>query len=55
VWYEFKGTVERGPGKNPATEAYYLLKGTLTTEHTDADKKTLQNRRDVTFKSFRRT
>jgi hypothetical protein len=52
VWYEFKGTVERGPGKNPGDEAYYLLKGTLTQNNTDADKKTASKSRDVTFKSF---
>jgi hypothetical protein len=52
VWYEFKGTVERGPGKNPGDEAYYLLKGTLTQTNTDADKKTTSKSRDVSFKSF---
>jgi len=52
VWYEFKGTVERGPGKNPGDEAYYLLKGALTQNNTDADKKTSSRSRDVTFKSF---
>ncbi len=52
VWYEFKGTVERGPGKNPGDEAYYLLKGTLTQNNTDAEKKTSSKSRAVTFKSF---
>jgi hypothetical protein len=52
VWYEFKGTVERGPGKNPGDEAYYLLKGTLTQNNTNADKKTSSKSRDVTLKSF---
>jgi hypothetical protein len=52
VWYEFKGTVERGSGKNPGDEAYYLLKGTLTQNNTDADKKTSSKSRDVIFKSF---
>src|ERR1700730_5109509 len=52
VWYEFKGSVERGPGKNPGDEAYYLLKGTLTQNNTDADQKTSSKSRDVTFKSF---
>jgi hypothetical protein len=52
VWYEFKGTIERGPGKNPGDEAYYLLKGTLTQNNTDADKKTSLKSRDVSFKSF---
>jgi len=52
VWYEFTGTVERGPGKNPGDEAYYLLKGTLTQHSTDADKKSLSKSREVSFKSF---
>ena len=52
VWYEFKGTVERGSGKNPGDEAFYVLKGTLTQNNTDADKKTSSKSRDVTFKSF---
>ena len=52
VWYEFKGVVERGPGKNPGDEAYYVLKGTLTQNNIDANKKTSSNSRDVAFKSF---
>jgi hypothetical protein len=52
VWYEFKGTVERGPGKNPGDEAYYQLKGTLNQNNTDANKKTSSKSRDVSFKSF---
>ncbi len=49
VWYEFKGTIERGPGKNPGDEAYYLLKGTLTQNNTDANKQTSSKSRDVLF------
>jgi len=30
IWFEFRGTVERGEGKKAGDEAYYLLKGTLT-------------------------
>ena len=52
VWFEFAGAFERGPGKTPADEAYYLLKGTLVESSTDADKKTSSKSRDVTFKSF---
>jgi hypothetical protein len=52
VWYEFKGTVERGSGKNPGDEAFYVLRGTLTQNNNDADKKTSSKSRDVTFKSF---
>jgi hypothetical protein len=52
VWYEFKGAVERGTGKNPGAEAYYVLKGTLTQYSTDASKKTSSRVREVAFKSF---
>ena len=52
VWYEFKGTVERGEGKNLGDEAYYVLKGTLVQYSTDANKKTLAKSREVSFKSF---
>lgn len=52
TWYEFKGTVERGPGKDQGDEAYYLLKGTLTQNTTDANKKTSSKSREVAFKSF---
>lgn len=52
VWYEFKGTVERGEGKNPGDEAYYVLKGTLLQSSTDATKKTITKSREVVFKAF---
>jgi|SRR5690348_15291297 hypothetical protein len=52
VWYEFKGTIERGSGKNPGDEAYYILKGTLTQNSTDANKKISAKLREVAFKSF---
>jgi hypothetical protein len=52
VWYAFKGTVERGPGKTLGDEAYYLLQGTLTQTSTDANQKTSSRAREVTFKSF---
>jgi len=52
VWYGFKGAVERGEGKNPGDEAYYVLKGILTESVTDADKKVTSKSRAVTFKAF---
>ena len=52
VTYEFKGTVERGEGKNPGDEAYYVLKGTLTKNVTDAEKKITSHSQDVLFKMF---
>jgi hypothetical protein len=52
IWFEFRGTVERGEGKKPGDEAYYLLKGTLTEYSTDAAKKTSSRSREVVLKSF---
>jgi len=52
IWYEFKGNIGRGPGKNPGDEAYYILKGTLTQYSTDANKKTSSRSQEVTFKAF---
>jgi hypothetical protein len=52
VSFEFKGTVERGDGKNPGDDAYYVLKGTLTENSTDDNKKTRSRTQDVVFKAF---
>jgi hypothetical protein len=52
TWYEFKGTVERGEGKNPGDEAYYVLKGTLQQFNSDADKKVSSKAREVVWKAF---
>jgi hypothetical protein len=52
VWFDFKGTVERGEGKNPGDEAYYVLKGTLTDNTGDAQKKVTTNSQEVVLKMF---
>lgn len=52
VWFEFKGAVERGEGKNPGDEAYYVLKGNLTQSTTDSDKKVSSQSREVVFRMF---
>jgi len=54
VWYDFKGTIERGEGKTLANEGYYVVKGALTEYRTDADKKVTSKSREVVFKSFPR-
>jgi hypothetical protein len=54
VWYTFEGTFDRGPGKKPDEEAYYLLRGALTRFSTDAEKKTRSEITQVEFKSFPR-
>lgn len=52
VWFEFAGTVERGEGKNPGDEAYYVLKGSLIESSSDVDKKVKSQSRDVLLKRF---
>ena len=52
TWFEFKGTVERGEGKTPKDEGYYVMKGTLTQHNTDENKKTTARSREVVFKLF---
>jgi len=52
VAFDFKGTVDRGEGKNPGDEAYFVLKGTLTENTTDVNKKVTSHAREVTFKIF---
>lgn len=52
VWFEFKGTVDRGSGKNPGDEAYYVLNGSLTQYSADANKKVSSKSREVSFKQF---
>ena len=52
VWFEFKGSVDRGEGKTRGDESYYELRGTLVQNVTDAENKTSSRSRDVVFKSF---
>jgi len=52
VWFEFKGTVERGEGKKSGDEAYYVLKGTLTDSSSDAQKKVTSHSHEVAFSMF---
>ena len=52
VAFDFKGTVERGEGKNPGDEAYFVLKGTLTENASDVNKKVTSHSQTVLFKMF---
>ncbi|HSS98627.1 MAG TPA: hypothetical protein VLK33_16445, partial [Terriglobales bacterium] len=52
VSYEFKGTIERGDGKKPGDEAYYVLKGTLIQSNIDSQQRSTTKTRDVVFKAF---
>jgi hypothetical protein len=52
VAFDFKGTIERGEGKNPGDEAYFVLKGTLTENASDVNKKVTAHSQEVLFKMF---
>jgi len=52
VWYEFKGTVDRGPGKKFGDEGYYVLKGVLTEHKGEGDGKSAATPLQVNLKSF---
>ncbi len=52
VDFDFKGSVERGEGKNPGDEAYFILQGTLTQNTTDTNKKVTAHAQQVAFKLF---
>jgi hypothetical protein len=52
VSFAFRGTVERGEGKSRSDEGYYVLKGTLVENTTDAAKKASSRSVEVEFKSF---
>ena len=52
VSFDFQGGVERGEGKNPGDEAYFVLKGTLTENSSDVNKKVTSHSQDVVFKLF---
>lgn len=50
--FDFKGTIERGEGKKPGDEAYYVLKGALIERVTDVNQKQSSKSREVTLKAF---
>jgi hypothetical protein len=52
AWFEFKGRLDRGPAKTREQEGYYVLKGTLTANVTDAAKNVSAKAREVEFKLF---
>ena len=52
ISYEFRGTVERGEGRNPGDESYYVLKGTLIENKMDDAKQVSSRSMEVALKSF---
>ena len=55
VIYTFEGTFDRGPGKKPEDDGYFILRGTLTRNAGSADGKNATTQtRQVEFRSFPR-
>ena len=52
VWFDFKGTVSRGPGKTRNADAYYVIPGKLTQYSSDASQAVTAKEREVTLRSF---
>ncbi len=52
TWFVFDGTVERGSGRLPSDEDYYVLNGMLTESATDANKHTSSQSHEVSLKRF---
>ena len=52
TWYEFDGTIQKQPGKQPNQEGYRILKGALKQHSTDAKGDDKARERTVEFKSF---
>jgi hypothetical protein len=52
VWFDFDGTVERGPGKTPHDEAYRIIRGTLTHSSNDASGTPVAKSKQIEMKSF---
>lgn len=52
IHFEFKGTVERGPGKARGDEGFFVLKGTITQYTADPSGQVSAKQREVELKSF---
>jgi hypothetical protein len=52
VWYDFNGRVSITPGKQPDSEGYRVMKGTLIQHSTDDKGGEKAMQRQVEFKSF---
>jgi len=52
VWYEFTGTIGRGPVKTKAEDGYYQIVGTLIEHRQKNGKEESARQRQVTFKLF---
>ncbi|HXZ26558.1 MAG TPA: hypothetical protein VEG08_01015 [Terriglobales bacterium] len=52
VWFDFRGTVARGPAKSRSEEGYFVIRGTLRQYTTDASQKVTTRERQVEFRLF---
>ncbi len=51
-WFDFDGTVQRGPGKTSHDDAYRVIRGTLTQSTEDANGKPVAKSRQIEMRSF---
>lgn len=51
VWFEFKGSIKRGPGRAPGERGYFIVEGRLTQHVVDRDRRETAQSREVTFNS----
>ncbi|HLH05704.1 MAG TPA: hypothetical protein VKW78_00555 [Terriglobales bacterium] len=52
VWFEFKGKISTDKSKQPGSEGYAIVHGTLIQYKDDNNKKTSAKSAEVSFKSF---
>ncbi|MDR3763848.1 MAG: hypothetical protein P4M01_07105 [Acidobacteriota bacterium] len=52
LWYEFSGTVERGPAKTIEGEGYWIIRGTLTVHSKSKDSAAVQKTHKLDLRSF---
>jgi hypothetical protein len=52
ISFEFKGRIVRGEGKEPGSEGYHVIKGTLIENSVDAKKQASARQREVELKSM---
>lgn len=52
VWFDFQGTVARGPAKGRSEEGYFVIRGTLKQYATDPNQKVSARERQVEFRLF---
>jgi hypothetical protein len=52
ISFEFSGVVERGPGKDPSEESYWVIRGRLIERRSASDGKVVEKTHELALKSF---